>query len=46
MEFDKNLPTRSIVVDDFTDLNSHLVHMVLNRPIRSIIKANILKGYN
>jgi len=31
MEFDKNLPIRSIVVDDFTDLNSHLVHMVLNK---------------
>lgn len=31
MEFDKNLPTRSIVVDDFTDPNSRLVHMVLNK---------------
>ena len=31
MEFDKNFPTRSIVVDDFTDPNSRLVHMVLNK---------------
>ena len=29
--FDKNLPTRSVVVDDFTDSNSLIVHMVLNK---------------
>lgn len=29
--FDKNLPTRSMVVDDFTDPNSRIVHMVLNK---------------
>jgi hypothetical protein len=29
--FDKNLTTRSMVVDDFTDPNSRIVHMVLNK---------------
>lgn len=31
MEFDKNFPTRSIVVNDFTVPNSRLVHMVINK---------------
>ena len=29
--FNKHLPTRSIVVDDFSDPNSRIVHMVLNK---------------
>jgi hypothetical protein len=29
--FDKNLPTRSLIIDDYSDLNSRIIHLVLNK---------------
>ena len=29
--FHKNLPTRSLIIDDYSDLNSRIIHLVLNK---------------
>ncbi|MFB5598665.1 MAG: hypothetical protein ACE5SW_00350 [Nitrososphaeraceae archaeon] len=46
MVFGKNLPKRSLVIDDYSDLNSRIIHLVLNKDQLDQLSRQISQNNN